>query len=63
MYFSGMQYRKFGKTDLQVSEIGFGAWAIGGNAMVGNTAIGWGKADDATSYKAIEAAIDAGINF
>ncbi len=58
-----MQYRKFGNTDLEVSEIGFGAWAIGGNAMVGNTAIGWGKADDTTSTNAIQAAIDAGINF
>ncbi|ANE51092.1 aldo/keto reductase [Flavisolibacter tropicus] len=58
-----MQYRKFGNTDLQVSEIGFGAWAIGGNAKVGNTPIGWGKADDATSQKALQAAVDAGINF
>lgn len=58
-----MQYRKFGNTELTVSEIGFGAWAIGGNAKVGNTPIGWGKADDATSRKAILAAIDAGINF
>jgi aryl-alcohol dehydrogenase-like predicted oxidoreductase len=58
-----MQYRKFGNTDMLVSEIGFGSWAIGGNAMVGNTAIGWGKADDATSVKAIRAALDAGINF
>lgn len=58
-----MQYRKFGSTELVVSEIGFGAWAIGGNAKVGNTPIGWGRADDATSKKAIHAAIDAGINF
>jgi aryl-alcohol dehydrogenase-like predicted oxidoreductase len=58
-----MKYRKFGKTDLKVSEIGFGAWAIGGNAMIGETAIGWGQADDDTSLKAIRAAIDAGINF
>lgn len=58
-----MQYRKFGNTDLLVSEIGFGSWAIGGNAMVGNTPIGWGKADDAVSVKAIHAALDAGINF
>lgn len=58
-----MKYRQFGKTDLQVSEVGFGAWAIGGGARVGDTPIGWGDADDATSKHAIEAAIDAGINF
>jgi aryl-alcohol dehydrogenase-like predicted oxidoreductase len=58
-----MQYRKFGNTDLRVSEIGFGAWAIGGNAKVGNTPIGWGQADDTTSKKALQASVDAGINF
>ena len=58
-----MRYRKFGNTDLLVSEIGFGAWAIGGGAMIGNTSIGWGDVDDAVSKQAIHAALDAGINF
>jgi aryl-alcohol dehydrogenase-like predicted oxidoreductase len=58
-----MEYRNFGTTDLQVSEVGFGAWAIGGDATIGSTAIGWGPADDTTSKQAIKAALDAGINF
>ena len=58
-----MNYRKFGNTDLTVSEIGFGTWAIGGSAFVGNLAIGWGPSDDTVSVAAIHAAIDAGINF
>lgn len=58
-----MQYRKLGNTDLQVSEIGFGAWAIGGGAMIGTTSIGWGDTNDNDSVKAIHASLDAGINF
>ncbi len=58
-----MNFRKFGNTDLVVSEIGFGAWAIGGGAMIGNTPIGWGDADDDISQKAIYQSLDAGINF
>lgn len=58
-----MNYRKFGHTDLMISEVGFGAWAIGGGAKVGDTPIGWGDADDNTSRQAIAAALDAGINF
>lgn len=58
-----MNFRKFGNTELVVSEIGFGAWAIGGGAMIGNTPIGWGEANDETSKEAIYKSLEAGINF
>jgi aryl-alcohol dehydrogenase-like predicted oxidoreductase len=58
-----MQYRQFGTTGLLVSEVGFGAWAIGGGAMIGDTAIGWGEVDDAEAGAALHAALDAGITF
>ena len=58
-----MNYRKFGTKDLSVSEIGFGAWGIGGPAMVGDVAIGWGDVDDKTSIKALNRSYDLGINF
>ncbi|GJQ61917.1 MAG: oxidoreductase [Melioribacteraceae bacterium] len=58
-----MNYRKFGNTDLKVSEVGFGAWGIGGPAMAGKTAIGWGEVDDNVSKEALKKAYDEGINF
>jgi aryl-alcohol dehydrogenase-like predicted oxidoreductase len=58
-----MNYRKFGSTDLVVSEIGFGAWGIGGPAMVGDIAIGWGDVDDNTSILSLNKSFDLGINF
>jgi myo-inositol catabolism protein IolS len=58
-----MRVRTLGKTGIKVSEVGFGAWAIGGPAELGGLAVGWGEADDRDSIRALEAAFDAGINF
>ncbi len=58
-----MKYRKFGESDINVSEIGFGAWGIGGPAMAGEIPIGWGKVNDATSIDALKKAYDLGITF
>jgi len=49
-----LKYRKLGRTGLQVSEIGFGAWAIGGS---------WGPQDEKESVKALHKALDMGVNF
>ncbi|HYY91946.1 MAG TPA: aldo/keto reductase [Candidatus Dormibacteraeota bacterium] len=54
-----MKYRTLGKTDLKVSEVGFGAWAIGGNAF-GNS---YGPTDDKTSIDSVRKALDLGCNF
>jgi aryl-alcohol dehydrogenase-like predicted oxidoreductase len=54
-----MQTRRFGKTELQITPIGFGAWAIGG----GNWEYAWGAQDDKESIAAIHKALDLGINW
>lgn len=58
-----MKYRTLGNTGFRVSEIGFGAWAIGGAMDVFGMPVGWSKVTDAESIAAIERAIDLGINF
>ncbi len=54
-----MHTRTLGRTRIQVSEIGFGAWAVGGNAH-GNS---YGPTDDAQSIAAIRRALELGVNF
>ena len=49
-----MQYRELGRTGWRVSEISFGAWAIGA---------GWGLVDDQESLAALHRAVDLGVNF
>jgi aryl-alcohol dehydrogenase-like predicted oxidoreductase len=49
-----MKYRVLGRTGLKVSEIGFGAWAIGGS---------WGPQDEKESIAALHRALDLGVNF
>ena len=49
-----MQYRKLGKSGMDVSEIGFGAWAIGGS---------WGPQNEQDSVAALHKALDLGVNF
>jgi len=49
-----MRTRQFGRTGRAVSEIGFGAWAIGAS---------WGQVDDADAIAALHAGLDAGVSF
>jgi len=49
-----MKYRELGRTGWKVSEISFGAWAIGG---------AWGDVDDRESLAALHRAVDLGVNF
>jgi aryl-alcohol dehydrogenase-like predicted oxidoreductase len=50
-----MRYRTLGRTQLEVSEVGFGGWALGGGA--------WGNQKDRESVQALHRAIELGVNF
>ncbi len=49
-----VNYRELGKTGWKVSEISFGAWAVGGS---------WGDVEDSESLRAMHRAVDLGVNF
>jgi aryl-alcohol dehydrogenase-like predicted oxidoreductase len=48
-----MRYRRFGRMDWKVSEVGYGMWGIGG----------WAGADDEESFRSLQRAVDLGCNF
>lgn len=48
-----MQYRRFGKTNWQVSEVGYGMWGMAG----------WTASDDAQSAQSLDLAVEKGVNF
>jgi aryl-alcohol dehydrogenase-like predicted oxidoreductase len=50
-----MRYRKLGRTGLEISEIGYGAWGIGGTQWLGN--------DDQESLRALHRSFELGLNF
>ena len=48
-----MKYRRFGRTNWQVSEIGYGMWGMGG----------WKESDDLESERSLDLAVENGVNF
>ena len=54
-----MEKRRFGNTEMEITRIGFGAWAIGG----GNWAFAWGHQDDGEAISAIKRAVEVGMNW
>jgi aryl-alcohol dehydrogenase-like predicted oxidoreductase len=53
-----LERRRLGRTDLDITTVGFGAWAVGGD-----WAHGWGPQDDRTSIASIRHAVDLGVNW
>ena len=54
-----METRRLGNTDLDITRLGFGAWAVGG----GDWQYGWGHSEDDASIAAIRAALEMGVNW
>ena len=58
-----MQFRSLGKSNIEVSALGLGCWAIGGPYWHNGNANGWGKVDDNESILGIHKTINNGVNF
>ena len=54
-----MERRRLGMTDIEITPVGYGAWAIGG----GGWSFGWGPQDDSESIAAIRHAVESGVNW
>lgn len=54
-----METRKLGNSDLQITRVGYGAWAIGGSGWE----FAWGQQDDADSIAAIHKSLELGVNW
>src|SRR5438874_1496233 len=54
-----METRKLGNSDLKVTPVGFGAWAVGGSGWE----FAWGRQDDKDSIAAIHRALELGVNW
>ena len=60
----GVPPRTLGRSGIEVSAIGFGAWAIGGPySAADGTAVGWGEVNDDESVAALRRAVELGITF
>jgi aryl-alcohol dehydrogenase-like predicted oxidoreductase len=55
--------RTLGRSGIQVSALGLGCWAIGGPWTLNGSPAGWSRVDDAESKRAIQRALDMGVNF
>lgn len=56
-------YRTLGRSDIKVSAMGLGCWAIGGPWKINGSPAGWSAVDDAESLRAIQHALELGVNF
>jgi aryl-alcohol dehydrogenase-like predicted oxidoreductase len=57
-HYNSLPLRQLGRTDMHISRVGFGSWAVGGD-----WAVGWGSQDDRDSIAAIRHAISRGVNW
>ncbi|WP_308443018.1 aldo/keto reductase [Xylanibacillus composti] len=58
-----MKMKRLGNSEIEVSPLGFGCWAIGGPFWLDGMPDGWGEVDDRESERAIERALERGIQF